>query len=132
MVKTLKSGAKKEKGADKRKRRENIVKAREHARRYVIPIVILLFSLLAAFLIYRFGMGTKLTSEERSKIRSQKQLTKLMREHGTDFSKLREILCNKKDSVFATEPKVEVENVQAPQVEDDEAVVEWFFFWKTC
>lgn len=131
MVKTLKSGVKKEKSADKRKRRENVIKAREQARRFVIPAVILIFSLLAAFLIFRFGMGTKLTPEERAKIRSQRQLAKMMRENGADFSKLREMLGNVKDSAFGapseqkTGETVQVaENTENVQVEEEEAVVE--------
>lgn len=132
MVKTLKPNTKKEKSADKRKRRENAEKAREQARRFVIPLIVLLFSLLAAFLVYRFGMGTKLTPEERAKIRSQRQLAKMMRENGADFSKLREMLADKMDSPFAipTEPKtdnsINTESVnESAQVDDEtEAIVE--------
>lgn len=132
MVKTLNPAVKKEKSADKRKRRENSIKAREQARRYVMPMVVLLFGLLAAFLFVRFGMGTKLSPEEVAKIRSQRQLSKMMREHGTDFSKLREMIGNKKDSTAfgaASEKKVDetvqVKKDQDANVEDDsEAVVE--------
>jgi hypothetical protein len=128
MVKTLKPMSKKEKSADKRKRRENLIKAREQARRFVIPALVFIFALLAAFLIYRFGMGTKLTPEERAKIRTQRQLTKMMREQGTDFSKLREMLADKKGTAFDTplENNVETEQVQVQnaQNEDEEAVVE--------
>lgn len=128
MVKTLKPVVKKEKSADKRKRRENSIKAREQARRFVIPTLVLIFALLAAFLVYRFGMGTKLTPEERAKILSQRQLAKMMREQGTDFSKLREMLADKKESAFGvppeqTEEPAQSENVQVGE-EENEAVVE--------
>lgn len=126
MVKTLKPMTKKEKSADKRKRRENIIKAREQARRFVVPALVLIFALLTAFLVYRFGMGTKLTPEERAKIRSQRQLAKMMREQGTDFSKLREMLANKKDTAFDVPPEKTSEPEQAENIqnEDNEAVVE--------
>lgn len=132
MVKTLNQNTKKEKSAEKRKRKENTIKAREQAHRYVVPLIALIFSLLAAFLIYRFGMGSKLTHEERVKIRNQRQLAKMMREKDVDFSKLREMLADKKDSVFGvpSEPKTEnsisVEDVnEAVQAEEEpEAIVE--------
>lgn len=126
MVKTLKPGVKKEKSSEKRKRRENLTKAREQARRYVVPMLVLLFTLLAAFLVYRFGMGTKLTPEERAKIRTQRQLSKMMREHGTDFSKLREMLADKKDSAFAapSEENNEPSQAETVQEEEKEATVE--------
>lgn len=128
MVKTINPTIKKEKSADKRKRRENSIKAREQARRYVIPLVVLLFSVLVAFLYFRFGMGTKLSTEEVAKIRSQRQLAKMMRENGGDFAKLKEMLGNKKDSsAFGNVPEQKVDEPvqQEPYVEDDsEAVVE--------
>lgn len=132
MVKTLNPNIKKEKSADKRKRKENVIKAREQARRYVVPLIALIISLLAAFLFYRFGMGTKLTPEERAKIRNQRQLANMMRGNDADFSKLREMLANKKDSAFGvpSEPRSEnsisLEDVnEALQVEEEpEAIVE--------
>ena len=129
MVKTLKPNAKKEKSADKRKRKENSIKAREQARRYVIPLIILLLSLLAVVLVYRFGMGTKLSPEERAKIRSQRQLTKMMRENNGDFSKLREMLADKSAFAVPPEPKtgnsVNTEGAdEIIEAEESEAVVE--------
>ena len=123
MVKTLKPNVKKEKSADKRKRRENSIKAREQAHRYVVPLIVLLFSLLAAFLIYRFGMGTKMTPEERANIRSQRQLAKMMREKGADFSKLREMWAGKKESAF-TSINTEDENETVQIKDESEATVE--------
>lgn len=126
MVKTLKPGLKKEKSAEKRKRRENTIKAREQARRFVIPIIVLLFTLLAGFLFFRFGTGTKLTPEEISKLRSQRKLAQMMREKGTDFSKLRDMLASQKvpteassDSTFET---VKMEDVKAEP--EPEATIE--------
>lgn len=131
MVKTLNPNTKKEKSAEKRKRKENTIKAREQARRYVVPLIALVFSLLAAFLVYRFGMGTNLTPEERAKIRNQRQLAKMMRGNDANFSKLREMLADKKDSAFGvpSEPKTENYindvNEAAAQVEEEpEATVE--------
>ena len=128
MVKTLNPMTKKEKSADKRKRRENAIKAREQARRFVIPALVLIFALLTAFLVFRFGMGTKLSPEERAKIRTQRQLARMMREQGTDFAKLREMLANTKDSAFDApleknnnEPEPAANSVQN---DDEEAVVE--------
>lgn len=131
MVKTLNPNTKKEKSAEKRKRKENTIKAREQARRYVLPLIALIFALLAAFLVYRFGMGTNLTPEERAKIRNQRQLAKMMRGNDANFSKLREMLADKKDSAFGvpSEPKTENYindvNEAAAQVEEEpEATVE--------
>lgn len=129
MVKTLKPNVKKEKSADKRKRKENTIKAREQARRFVIPLIVLLFSLLAAFLLYRFGMGSQLSFEERSKIRNQRKISKMMRENGADFSKLREMLADKKGSPVDVPPKPRAENnisnENFVQVEEEsEAIVE--------
>ena len=122
MAKTLKPGNKKEKSADKRKRRENIIKAREQAQRFVIPILVLCFALLAAFLVYRYGMGSNLSPEERANIRTQRKLAKMMREQGTDFSKLREMLADKKDSAFGVPPQQT--DQEAKILIEEEAVVE--------
>ena len=126
MVKALKPINKKEKSGDKRKRRENTIKAREQARRFVVPVIVLICALLAAFLVYRFGMGTNLTPEERAKIRTQRQLAKMMREQGTDFSKLREMLVDKKDKAFNVALEQNNETAQAENVQDEEseAIVE--------
>ena len=126
MVKALKPMNKKEKSGDKRKRRENTIKAREQARRFVVPVIVLICALLAAFLVFRFGMGTKLTAEERAKIRTQRQLAKMMREQGTDFSKLREMLADKKDTAFNVPLEQINETAQAENVQDEEseAIVE--------
>ena len=126
MVKALKPMNKKEKSGDKRKRRENTIKAREQARRFVVPVIVLICALLAAFLVYRFGMGTNLTPEERAKIRTQRQLAKMMREQGTDFSKLREMLADKKDTAFNVPLEQINETAQAENVQDEEseAIVE--------
>lgn len=93
MVKSVKSGpVLKEKSSEKRKRRENAIKAREQARRYVVPFLVLFFALLAGFLFYRFGTGVKLSPEERAKIRSQRQIARMFREKGGDFQMLQEML----------------------------------------
>ena len=125
MVKTLNPNLKKEKSSDKRKRRENSIKAREQAFRYVVPVIILIFALLAAFLVYRFGMGG-FSPEERAKIRSQRKIAEMMRDYGTDFSKLNEMLGNKKGSDFGVPPQKPVENTFENSNEEagDEAVVE--------
>lgn len=77
---------------EKRRRRENIAKAREQARRFVLPLLILGFALLAGWLFMRFGMGKKWTPEEREKIRTQRQMMKIMRQYGGDYDKLKEVL----------------------------------------
>ena len=123
MVKTLNNNVgKKEKSAEKRKRRENTAKAREHARRYIVPLLVLFFSLLAGFLIVRFGMGTKLTAEELAKIRNQRQITKLMREQGTDITKLREMIGDMKKSPEKEQQQEQEINEEIK--EEDEAVIE--------
>lgn len=124
MVKTLKPTSKKEKSADKRKRRENTIKAREQAQRFVIPVLVLCFALLAAFLVYRYGMGSNLSPEERAKIRSQRKIAKMMREHGMDFSKLGEMLADKKDSASFVVPPQENDQESKIKVEEEEAIVE--------
>lgn len=89
MPKLTQAGPKKEKSSEKRKRRENISVARKQAQRFVIPVVVLFFALLAAFLVYRFGMGKTLTPEARERLRNQRKIAKMLREHGYDYDKMR-------------------------------------------
>lgn len=122
MVKTLKPGAKKEKSAEKRKRRENTIKAREHARRFVVPILVLIFTLIAGFLIFRYGSGTKLTPEEVAKIRSQRKLAQMMREKGTDLNKLRDMLAAQKINVGGASSGSNSETFKVEEAEPEATV----------
>lgn len=94
MAKTIKTGSlqKKESSAEKRRRRENIARARAQAHRFVLPLLVLGFLLLAGWLFLRFGSGKKLTAEERQKIKSRREMARMLRKYGGDYEKLREIL----------------------------------------
>ncbi len=93
MAKIIKTGSqKKESSVEKRRRRENIAKARAQARLFVFPLLVVGFVLLAGWLFLRFGTGKKLTMEEREKIRNQREMAKMMRQYGGDYDKLKELL----------------------------------------
>lgn len=122
MVKVLKNGQKKERSVEKRKRLENTMKARAHAKRYVIPFLVFLLAVLAAFLLIRYGLGTKPSPEELSKLRARREISKMMRANGGDLTKLREMM-GKKDiktntaSVPFTDSSFDKENI--PKAEED-------------
>lgn len=58
--KSSRSGmVKKETGLDKRKRLESYQKAREVAKKYIIPLLILFFILIMIFFTFRYGLSGK-------------------------------------------------------------------------
>lgn len=94
MAKVIKSGQvkHKESALEKRKRRENTLKARKQAKFFAIPLLVLLFVGLAGFLFWRFGRGKELTPEAKERIRQQRQMAKIMRQFGGDYEKLKEMM----------------------------------------
>jgi hypothetical protein len=93
MAKVIKTGAqKKESSVEKRRRRENIAKARTQARLFVLPLLVLAGCLLAGWLFMRFGTGKRISPEQRERIKSQREMAKMFRQYGGDYEKLKEML----------------------------------------
>lgn len=116
MAKVIKSGQvkQKESAAEKRKRRENTLKARQQAKFFAIPFLVLLFVGLAGFLFWRFGSGKELTPEAKERIRQQRQMAKIMRQFGGDYEKLKEMMAaaglgrNEGENVFGAGSEADV------------------------
>lgn len=96
MPKITKTGKKKENSVEKRKRRENTRQAREQARRFLLPALVLFVALLVGLLFLRYGTGKSLSKEAIERRRQRNQFSKMMRENAGDYDKLKSIMKDNK------------------------------------
>jgi len=120
MPKVTKTGQKKENSVEKRKRRENNRQAREQARRFILPSLLLFLVLFIGFVFFRYGTGKSLDKEAIERRRQRNQFSKMMRESSSDFTKLKNLIKNED----AEGTSISADNADiAPPNEESEAIV---------